>query len=222
MSFKLLAIRPLEGCDKEFLKVLKPNEFYKFYNDFKFKPTSTENEIEVEYINTMPCDFFNDNVNNSINISAIVGKNGSGKSSLIELLYAVIYNLSVSKGIIKPDIIDRNKSSFDIKSLINLNNKLDEKKPTKETLENLRKDLDILNSYKSYLESKFEKQEREKIELINNINVQIFFTINTGVIYVINSIDKKIKINKIEKVKGFESKYAVKINENTKDCFNEL
>ena len=33
-GFKLIAIKPLKGCDNRFLKNLKTNEIYKFYNDF--------------------------------------------------------------------------------------------------------------------------------------------------------------------------------------------
>ena len=36
MSFKLLAIRPLMGCSEKFLKNLKKDEVYQFYNDYKF------------------------------------------------------------------------------------------------------------------------------------------------------------------------------------------
>lgn len=100
MSFKLLAIRPLEGCNKKFLKNLKPNQIYKFYDDYKFLDKDG-NEIlnadvfidvkEIILESTIPDNFFGEN----INISAIVGKNGSGKSTLVEMLYASIYNLSI-------------------------------------------------------------------------------------------------------------------------------
>ena len=44
MSFKLLAIRPLEGCRESFLKNLDINRFYKFYNDYEF----FSNDIKID------------------------------------------------------------------------------------------------------------------------------------------------------------------------------
>ena len=44
MSFKLIAIRPLSGCNDKFLKNLIPNQIYKFYNEYKFL---YENENEM-------------------------------------------------------------------------------------------------------------------------------------------------------------------------------
>ena len=35
-GFKLLAIRPLKGCDTRFRKNLNDGEIYKFYQDYKF------------------------------------------------------------------------------------------------------------------------------------------------------------------------------------------
>jgi hypothetical protein len=104
MSFKLIAIRPLVGCNRKFLKNLEENRIYQFYNDYKYLDDRNEliskfdknNQTEVssiKYSPTIPENFFgNENLN--INISAIVGKNGSGKSALTELLYSFIYYLS--------------------------------------------------------------------------------------------------------------------------------
>ena len=221
MSFKLLAIRPLKGCDKErFLKVLKPNEFYTFYNDYRFQPTSDENEIKIEYNATLPFGLFDDHVKNSINISAIVGKNGSGKSSLVELLYAVMYKLSVKKGIIEPEIY-KIESSFNVNNLKNLINKYDLNIHTRKTLNNLTHDIDILQAYKTYLESKLLPTELEVLEDLKNINVQIFFTIDTGVIYVINSNHNQIKIHEIIR-NNDNSNYFLKIDSQTIDCFDKL
>ncbi|MBA3900796.1 MAG: hypothetical protein H0X62_11405, partial [Bacteroidetes bacterium] len=107
-GFKLLAIRPLEGCDEKFLKVLKPNKVYKFYNDYEFiheNKKETCKVVSINYEPTIPDDLYNIKKNNgdiiSINISAIVGKNGSGKSSLLELFFVSIYNLAVEKGILE-------------------------------------------------------------------------------------------------------------------------
>jgi energy-coupling factor transporter ATP-binding protein EcfA2 len=112
MSFKLLAIRPLEGCRESFLKNLDINRFYKFYNDYEFFSNDIKiddfekdysgfkNEVtNIKFTQTIPNNFFGP----KINISAIVGKNGSGKSSLVELLYIAFYNLSIEKGFIKKD-----------------------------------------------------------------------------------------------------------------------
>ena len=121
MSFKLLAIRPLEGCRESFLKNLDINRFYKFYNDYEFFSNDIKiddfekdysgfkNEAtNIKFTQTIPNNFFGP----KINISAIVGKNGSGKSSLVELLYAAFFNLSIEKGFIKKD--ERNFKINDI------------------------------------------------------------------------------------------------------------
>ena len=108
MSFKLLAIRPLKGCNPKFLKNLEEGRIYKFYNDYKFfngeervddfdYPLDIESIKDVERIeidDTLPKDFFGKN----INVSAIVGKNGNGKSALIELFIVAVNNLAQSYG----------------------------------------------------------------------------------------------------------------------------
>lgn len=106
-NFKLLAIRPLEGCDKKFLKILKPNTVYKFYNDYTFTHVNGKEENPVEkitYTPSIPEDLYKIKTasNNEIdlNISAIVGKNGSGKSSLYDLFFAFCFALSVKTNII--------------------------------------------------------------------------------------------------------------------------
>ena len=50
MSFKLLAIRPLNGCNKKFLKNLIPNQIYKFYNEINTNSLSSfQHILEMEY-----------------------------------------------------------------------------------------------------------------------------------------------------------------------------
>ncbi|MGH2664761.1 AAA family ATPase [Flavobacterium sp.] len=89
-EFKLLAVRPLKGCDKRFLKNLKKDQIYKLYNDFSFVLNKKNEVIEITDESTLPINLFGDN----INVSAIVGKNGSGKSALIELFVACVNQLS--------------------------------------------------------------------------------------------------------------------------------
>lgn len=94
MSFKLLAIRPLEGCNEKFLKNLNENQIYQLYNEYKFYFKNEDENEEVTGIKkleqSVPDNFYGKN----INISAIVGKNGSGKSSLAELFIVSINQLS--------------------------------------------------------------------------------------------------------------------------------
>lgn len=118
MSFKLLAVRPLDGCNPKFLKNLEENRIYKFYNDYKFKDKNKNDIVDfkkhnevtfVENEKSIPENLYyqkrNGNAKDlSVNISAIVGKNGSGKSSLVELLFVAFYNLSVTESIIKAEI----------------------------------------------------------------------------------------------------------------------
>lgn len=103
MIFKLLAIRPLDKCGKKFLKNLQKNRIYKMYNDYTFY--SNGNIIDdfntdipeyssidkIKFKNKLPKDFFG----SKVNVSAIIGKNGSGKSSLVNLFVAAINQMSI-------------------------------------------------------------------------------------------------------------------------------
>lgn len=109
MSFKLLAIRPLDGCNPKFLKNLEEGRIYKFYNDYKFFQDKGGNVTSIEYEETIPKELYyqgEGDVKTKINISAIVGKNGSGKSALVELLVSFVVKMSLE---IKADFIDENK-----------------------------------------------------------------------------------------------------------------
>jgi predicted ATP-binding protein involved in virulence len=135
MSFKLIAIRPLEGCNEKFLKNLKPNQVYKFYNDYEFVDgvghtiTDYQKTQPVQIVKEKKQDVPENLYGNNINVSAIVGKNGSGKSALIELLIGTIIKLSliVDKNFIVPeelyyngeDDFDREKFNRDINKFKN-------------------------------------------------------------------------------------------------------
>ncbi|KQT29556.1 hypothetical protein ASG22_19725 [Chryseobacterium sp. Leaf405] len=141
MNFKLLAIRPLKDCDSSFLKNLKENCFYRFYNEYDYEHIKTDNtEIslidlqnkilqsnvndlsqkkidflevtQIKYIQEVPDSFYEEN----INVSAIVGKNGSGKSSILEFLYAFIFNISKKYKILKfgESTVNYNKINLEI------------------------------------------------------------------------------------------------------------
>lgn len=103
MGFKLVAIRPLERCGSKFLKNLEVNRLYKFYENYEFYNNQVridnllivEDYREVNNIiekDKLPIDFYSP----KINISAIIGKNGSGKSSLIDLFIATLNQISLT------------------------------------------------------------------------------------------------------------------------------
>ena len=103
MGFKLIAIRPLEKCGSKFLKNLNINRIYKFYDNYDFynngkiidnfvEVVDYKNVTEIAEKDKLAKDFFS----TKINISAIVGKNGSGKSTIIDLFIAAINQISLS------------------------------------------------------------------------------------------------------------------------------
>ena len=85
-KFSLIALRILPDCNEKIQKVLKTNKYYFFNNKYFEK----ENTLVKNELYTVPEDFFSE----KININAIVGKNGSGKSSVIEVILRLVNNLA--------------------------------------------------------------------------------------------------------------------------------
>ena len=118
--FKLLAIRPLPGCAPYIQKCLRTGMMYYFCNDYIIEPNS---HIRRRSKNIKPLkdDFFsvpmpNDNAENvevvgnspTVNVSAIVGMNGDGKSTLVELMMRLINNCAISYNLcISPENLRR-------------------------------------------------------------------------------------------------------------------
>ncbi len=100
-GFRLLGIRPLKGCHEKFRKNLDLNKLYWFYKDFNCR-LNKEGEVEsIDYKESYPTNLYN--VKNKkeedikIHISALVGKNGSGKSALSELFLLALFVISKKK-----------------------------------------------------------------------------------------------------------------------------
>lgn len=91
-QLRVIAVRPLNGCAKHILKVLKPDTTYFLYNNYEM---CDDNQFIRNKGEIIPFDFFQlDADSPNISISAIVGKNGDGKSSLIELIIRILNNFS--------------------------------------------------------------------------------------------------------------------------------
>lgn len=97
--FKLIAIRPLLGCLPSILKCLKEGQLYYFCNDYSI--TNDGIAMRDEYVKPLPEDFFSleDKPQLRINVSAVVGMNGDGKSTLVELLMRLLNNCAKHYGI---------------------------------------------------------------------------------------------------------------------------
>lgn len=94
MSLKIVGVQPLSGCADEIKKKLLADIYYPLDNNFSFNPKTEE--ISKKKIQKIPEDFFfSINKKSSlknINVQAIVGKNGKGKSSIIELIIRILNN----------------------------------------------------------------------------------------------------------------------------------
>jgi predicted ATPase len=101
-QFKIIAVQPLKGCSAQIRKVLRENTTYFFYNDyeeyFENGRYSIRKKKDVTHI---PEDFFQiEKTTPSISISAIVGKNGDGKSTVVELIIRILNNFAYATGFI--------------------------------------------------------------------------------------------------------------------------
>ena len=99
--FKLLALRVLDGCADHIQKCLKTNVYYYFCTDYRF-----DEEGKVyrgsRYTKPLHKDFFTpipekqygkpERYPISVNLNAIVGKNGDGKSTIVEIIMRLFNN----------------------------------------------------------------------------------------------------------------------------------
>ena len=84
-NFQLIAIKALND---KYTKVLESKKTYYFSDNFEIQSNS------IKLVNEKCVSLYSSNSINNINISAIVGKNGMGKSTIIELLIMAINNIS--------------------------------------------------------------------------------------------------------------------------------
>ncbi|AZA60208.1 ATP-binding cassette domain-containing protein [Chryseobacterium indoltheticum] len=94
MSLKIIGVQPLIDCSDSIIKNLSVNLFYPLDNNYVFS-IKTE-KISRKQFQKVPDNFFFSGKKKSslqdVNIQAIVGKNGKGKSSIVELIIRILNN----------------------------------------------------------------------------------------------------------------------------------
>lgn len=100
--FKLIALRIFNDCDAGIRKCLQSGRFYYFCNDYIIKDDGKQIERASKYNEPLSDDFFLLNEQKkglNISLQAVVGMNGDGKSSLVEIVLRLINNFSISRHI---------------------------------------------------------------------------------------------------------------------------
>ncbi len=103
-DFKIIALKLYDKFNPDFQKNLLTDTIYYLDKEYDIEPYAVSpKKIKKSSLNSE--NFFEiknqlQNADFKVNFSAIVGENGSGKSSLIEIVYAALNNISVFKGVI--------------------------------------------------------------------------------------------------------------------------
>jgi len=95
---KIIAINILDDCKDYIRKNLQINEPYILYKNYKLRHSENKKQFLIQKSESLINDDFfsydDKNKQTKINISAIVGKNGSGKSAIIDIILRLINNLA--------------------------------------------------------------------------------------------------------------------------------
>ncbi|AGR78386.1 hypothetical protein A7H1H_2144 [Aliarcobacter butzleri 7h1h] len=107
-NLTIIALKPLDSCNELYTKSLKKNALYVLDNSYTIK--NNGNVIEYTPVNNI--DLYSTEQGIKINIQAIVGKNGQGKSSLTELLAMTIAKVALQNNILQIDKLPLNEQSI--------------------------------------------------------------------------------------------------------------
>lgn len=97
--FKIIGLHVMRECNERFRKVLKPDTTYFFCNDYEDDDNGgIRRKANCQELFSTFFSIHENNNNPLVNVSCIVGHNGDGKSSLIELIIRVINNFAYLSG----------------------------------------------------------------------------------------------------------------------------
>jgi energy-coupling factor transporter ATP-binding protein EcfA2 len=97
-QFTILAIKPLKECGRQYHKKLERDKMYCLNNDYLINDDGA-----ITYQKDKDLDLYSEKQGLKMNFQAIVGKNGEGKSTIIELLSMIIANIAFKSGVIYVD-----------------------------------------------------------------------------------------------------------------------
>lgn len=230
-GFRLIAIRPLENCNEKFTRVLKPGQLYPFYDSYDFVYKNDADPFS-EVLDVIPLDTKGNKLYNigklPVNVSAIVGKNGSGKSSVIELFFAAIFILSVRNEVLTPNMSSMQK---DWEKLDDRRHDISErKKKLEQDRERLKSWIDssafplipqALNDIEEKFRSLFEEQEsieNEELSIADDeLNIEFFrneihrleFDLRAEIYYELDGTFYRIKIDFPESSENWKKEHVV-------------
>ena len=100
-GFRIIGVKVLEGCSSNIQKNLKAGVLYRFCSDYKASDKddyTLENSISGVDLDAIYDVKSTERHKISVHLNAIVGKNGDGKSSLVEIMLRIINNFAYHYG----------------------------------------------------------------------------------------------------------------------------
>ena len=189
--FKLLALRVLDGCADHIKKCLHSNVYYYFCSDYRFDIDGKVYKGS-RYSLPLPENFFSlpktDGIGNDIvqspiiNINAIVGKNGDGKSTIVEIIIRLVNNYISTKQRINKQFLGNRDLLF---------------------VSNLHAELFFLHGHTIY---KLYSNGRNKCGILKLVDIDAFST-DTEIKYIEMEV-KQIESNILKSIYTFVSNYS--------------